>query len=303
MTKSHLNTRPDNNIQNTSHQDSPATSFLQLCQEFASLDDGDGDTFGLSGEAIEMFRSDVVPKLMLVHSERLQEIASQQAITPADEVGFLNSLLSTSLSESASFLKQLRQRRQSSQAELLGFLGDTARRLGALWDEDEGSFTDVNIALCRLHHFLRDLSEEAGHHTPSFSSSGHQPSILFATAEGEQHIFGVMVVAEMFRSDHWAVSCSPGASTEELCTEIAETHFDVIGLSTSQTDLLPGLKSQCATLRAASRNSDVRIIIGGVAAELAKGDPTAVGADEIVCKGDNPTAIGRDLIRLTAHAC
>ncbi len=303
MTKPNLNPLPESDHHASSRKDSPASSFLELCREFAQHGDANDGAFGLSGEAIATFRNDVVPRLMLIHSERLQEVAGQQAISPADETAFLNTLLSGSLSENATFLEQLRLRRRVSEAELLEFLGATARRLGTLWEEDEGSFAEVSIALCRLHHFLRELSEEAGHRPLPTRDASSQPSILFANAEGDQHIFGVMVVAEMFRRDGWAVSCSPGAETEMLCAELAETSVDVIGLSVSQVDLLPKLTVQCATLRAASRNTDVRIIIGGIAAETAKHDPASIGADAIVGGKDNPTAIGRHLLAISACAC
>jgi len=129
------------------------------------------------------------------------------------------------------------------------------------------------------------------------------PSILFANAEGEQHIFGVMVAAEIFRRDGWAVSCSPGADNEALCGEIAAQSFDVVGLSVSQVELLPALERQCATLRAVSRNPDLVIIAGGLAAETAQGDPASIGVDAIVGSKDNPTAIGRHLLAIPACAC
>jgi len=129
--------------------DCTATSFVDRCREFA--EQGTGDEFGLSGEAIEAFRRDVVPRLMLIQSERLQEAASHFRLSTADETDFLNSLLTQSLSENADHLERLRIRRRVDQAQMLEFLGATARRLGELWEEDEGSFAEVSVALCRLH--------------------------------------------------------------------------------------------------------------------------------------------------------
>jgi methanogenic corrinoid protein MtbC1 len=142
----------------------------------------------------------------------------------------------------------------------LNLFAPAARRLGDMWSADECDFTVVTLALWRLQRLLHD-------HAPQFDSEGAQPAdgrrILLAPMPGEQHTFGLFMVAEFFRRDGWDVVDAPVAGASDLLALAARQWFDVIGLSLSCSGKIPGMAELIRDLRRSSRNGEVGVMVGG----------------------------------------
>ncbi|MEO1015556.1 MAG: cobalamin B12-binding domain-containing protein [Pseudomonadota bacterium] len=172
-----------------------------------------------------------------------------------------------------------------------------ARTLGTLWEEDLCDFAEVTIGLCRLHEVLRDqsrLSEPLRMH-----AANDAPQILFGTACGDQHIFGVLVAAECFRRDGWRVWSEPATAPEDLAELVAKVAFDVVALSVTCGSYKERLVGEIAVLRRSSCEPDVKVVIGGrlFAEQPELGE--ALGADAFL--GDVETA-PREARKLLAEA-
>ena len=96
-----------------------------------------------------------------------------------------------------------------------------ARRMGGMWDCDEADFAAVTMGLVRLHRMLHLLDERfTMHHT--FSHAPLQVGrILLMPAFGEQHGFGLAMVAQFFRRAGWDVQCEQPATEAALAETLS----------------------------------------------------------------------------------
>jgi methanogenic corrinoid protein MtbC1 len=142
----------------------------------------------------------------------------------------------------------------------LGLLAPAARELGARWEDDTVDFTQVTSALLCLHHVLRAFS-------PAFQAEAARGAdgrrALLAPVPGEQHIFGLAMVAEFMRRAGWDAWCEPAASAEDLAGMLAREWFAVIGFSVSAETNLETLAGVIRTMRRASRNQALGVLVGG----------------------------------------
>jgi methylmalonyl-CoA mutase cobalamin-binding subunit len=86
---------------------------------------------------------------------------------------------------------------------------------------------------------------------------------LLAPAPGEQHNFGVMIVDHFLHQAGWEVRTLPVSSLEEIVNLVARDSFEIAGLSISCDAYLLPLEKTIATLRRASKNRDIGIVVGG----------------------------------------
>lgn len=165
---------------------------------------------------------------------------------------------------------------------LLDVLAPAARRLGDLWMQDACSFVDVMAGLGRLHEVLHAL-DSGGRISMAPAAPGHR--ILLASCSGEQHAFGLAMVAGLFRHAGWHVRQERGVSNTVLVQAIRRDWFDVVGLSASCEDRLDTLAETIRLIRRGSRNPDIQVLVGG---SLFTGRPelaALVGADATAFDG------------------
>jgi MerR family transcriptional regulator, light-induced transcriptional regulator len=160
----------------------------------------------------------------------------------------------------AAYVDALRARGTTVDTLLLDLLAPTARRLGDLWVEDLCDFTEVTIGLWRLEQLLRRLgsTDEAMVEAPQ---TGRRALLL--PAPGEQHTFGLAVVADFLRRSGWEVSSSTRSGRHDLTATVRRASFDMVGFSLSCENRLDLLAKSITVVRRASRNPSVGIMVGG----------------------------------------
>ena len=167
-------------------------------------------------------------------------------------------------------------------------LAPTARRLGELWQEDINSMFDVTQGLAHLQQLVRTFS-------PEFHEQGNHPlsnrRALLMPLPGEQHTFGISLVEEYFRREGWHVWGGPPNSFEEVVALVSSMWFDMIGFSVSRVPEIGPLKSQITKIRAAARNRNVTIMVGGRPFVENPDLVELVGADATAA--DGPRAVSR----------
>ena len=225
---------------------------------------------------------EVVPRLVLAG-----RAASECAVVAGEEVldaetveEFVEVLLVNDVVVATSYFEAIRARGVSLEALYLHLLTPAARRLGELWCADLCDFTDVTVALGRLQQALRELS-------PAFRNEveprQHGRRALLMPAPGEQHTFGLFMVAEFFRRAGWDVWGGPPASSHELTSIVRADWFDVVGLSVGCEGRLDVLNLAIRAMRRASRNRAIGVMVGG---------PVFVGHPELVASvGADATAV------------
>ena len=219
----------------------------------------------LADDLLRTIETAILPKLMLVeeHGTVLTKSGPDATlqIEPQLLEDFIDLLLDQSVTAGQDLIDRAFEQGVPLERIYLDLLAPAARRMGEYWESDQRSFADVTIGLCRLHEVLRHNGLGPADHFPEHSSK--RPTILLSTACADQHVFGVLMVAEFFRKAGWAVTCEPGAETLELVRIVSEQTFDVIGLSVARSHELKDIRSAIKQLRDASQNRDTKIILGG----------------------------------------
>lgn len=247
--------------------------------------------------------ADVIPRLMLSHGHVAMGGGSGPPPPPAigsDETReFARLILDHDVSVAASYVEVLRKRGASLEAVFLYLLAPCARLLGDLWKEDLCTFADVTVGLSRLQLLLRRLSAERA---DLARHGGDAHSILLAAAPGEQHTFGIIMVEESFRRAGWDV-CGVGASSiDEILYLVRRDSFDVIGFSISNDHLSDPVGFAIEEIRRASRNRNIRVLLGGRAVAERPDRALSIGADAIATEGREAASMLSRLIGETGGA-
>ena len=170
----------------------------------------------------------------------------------------------------------------SVESVFLDLLAPAARQFGTQWETDATDFASVTLAVGRLQQIMRRLGEDF------FNEGGHGhggESVLLTIIPGEQHSFGLSMVAEFFRRAGWNLCTGPFSSHRELTSLVHDHWFDIVGFSVSSDRRLDELKQDINNIRRDSRNRNVGIILGG---------PMMMTHPELVA------AMGADMVSLDA---
>ncbi len=130
----------------------------------------------------------------------------------------------------------------------LGYIAGAARALGAGWDNNELSMTEVTIGTGHLYALMRALRAEA----PMPRGGGDaRKRALFATVPGEDHGLGVTVAADLFRKAGWEVDLQLATDHAALIERARARAPRVMGLSLSTEARLGALARLVVALRLA----------------------------------------------------
>jgi len=142
----------------------------------------------------------------------------------------------------------------------LGLLQPAARLLGERWATDMCNFATVTLAMCQLHSLVRTYS-------PLFTAVPTGPvlahRVLLTPAGDEQHSFGCVMLSEFLRREGCDVTLGPFAGARGLQSAVRHGSFTIVGFSLSCESKLGALAKQIATVRRASKNPAVAILVGG----------------------------------------
>ncbi len=234
-------------------------------------------------DLIQTIECEIVPRLMLVHKSQDIEDSTPMArrtLAPADHDEFLRRLRFDTPSATLLHVEDLMARGVPRQTILLDLLAHAARTLGELWDSDVVNFSEVTVGLCQIHEIVRTLSARYEPQKPH--AAGPEPSILFATLCGDQHILGLVIVADLFRRGGWRVWCEGGADRRDLQAILRRRNIDALGLSRSADAPKAELADEVAALKAASLNRDLKVFVGGAVFAADARLAAEIGADAML---------------------
>jgi methanogenic corrinoid protein MtbC1 len=142
----------------------------------------------------------------------------------------------------------------------VNLLGPAARYLGELWEEDLCDFTEVTLGLGRLQQLLHEFSPV---HGPQRGINFNGRRILLLPSPGEQHVFGLVMVGELFRHAGWDVAGGPTELTLDLEMLVHREWYDVVGFSVGCDAGFQEVSAAIQVVRKASMNPRVGIMVGG----------------------------------------
>jgi methanogenic corrinoid protein MtbC1 len=216
---------------------------------------------------VRTVEAEIVPRLMLMRATpaRLNTpdlMADRQLTDDQDVVELTRLLLAHDVTVAGAFVEAIVQRGLAVQQVCLELLAPAARRLGVMWERDECDFMQVTLGLCRLHQVLHQLSS-AHRNTTEQEAREHARRALIVPLPGEQHTFGVIMVSQFFRVAGWSVCNEFPRASDELADLVRDSWFAVAGLSVGSEVQLQGITDAIKTIRRASRNKAICVLVGG----------------------------------------
>lgn len=242
---------------------------------------------------------EILPRLMLAHRRAPRGAAAGRGPTPAEIAAFSAMLLAPGPVDIDAQVAALRDGGLPLPRLLLDLLAPAARHLGALWEEDACDFLAVTEGLGRLQAIGRRVCAQL--EDDSVAPAGR--SILLLPCPGETHLFGLSIVASFFREAGWDVTIACPGPDGDAVAPVREGWFDVVGLSLSCEVFLPALAAVVPALRGASRNPDLRVIVGGPLFARGGADAHGVGADACAPDGRQAPRVAGALLDRRALAC
>jgi methanogenic corrinoid protein MtbC1 len=250
---------------------------------------------------VRTIEGEIVPRLVVSrHVVRTTGPASSGPCRAPDDVDvkeLVRLLLAHDATVASAYVEAVRHRGASLEAVCLKLLAPAARELGLLWEEDECDFMQVTVGLCRLHQLLRELS-------PEFSceeiDSQIERRILLAPIPGEQHTFGITLVAQFLRRAGWDVWHEFPSADTDILEVLRENWFSVVGLSVGNETRLNDVAKIIGQIRRISRNRALGVLVGGPLL-VAKPEIVAwLGADATAADGEEAVARAEQLSRRQA---
>lgn len=210
---------------------------------------------------VKTIEGKILPHIIEQHLESsIPEDLLAKAIVDEKRIAELTNLvLQEDARTSVNYVKAIHTSGTSLEDIYLLLLSPVARKLGAMWESDESSFTEVTIALWRIKQLMYDLS-------PIFQQYAEQnktgSSIMLVPLPGSQHNLGLFMVSEFFARAGWRIWGELAATEDEIIAMAANEWFDVVGLSASVREQFPQLKELIKSIKAKSKNPHVGVIIG-----------------------------------------
>jgi MerR family transcriptional regulator, light-induced transcriptional regulator len=245
---------------------------------------------------VRTIEGEIVPRLVMARRvPRAPETVRPEGNLGPDSLDvneLVRLLLAHDVSVASAYIETVRQRGATLELVCLELLAPAARLLGLMWERDECDFMQVTVGLCRLHQLLRELSPEFRTEDEEAAAQNRNlRRILLVPCPGDQHTFGISLVAQFLRRAGWDVWHEfPAASADIL--EIVSNHWlAVVGLSVGNEAQLEEVSAMIRAIRGVSRNRAVGVLVGG---PVLVGRPElalSVGADATAA--DGPQAVLR----------
>lgn len=235
---------------------------------------------------------EIVPRLVLAHRQRAQALAQGSALPApvhSDDVrGFTDLVLGQNPDAAGAHVQSLMQQGIALEDIYLKLISPAARYLKFQWLEDERDFAEVTLGLWRLQQVLREFS--AAFRNDPQKATGLRA--LLTPGPTEPHdfgylMFGLVLLGEFFRRDGWDTWIEPKSASPELSKTIHNEWFDVVEFLVSGDKSLDELAATIKTVRKASLNRSLGVIVCG---------PMFIEHPELVLLvgGDMPAADPRD---------
>jgi MerR family transcriptional regulator, light-induced transcriptional regulator len=263
------------------------------CDGFARCDtDTSG---GSSPEKLALIiEQEIVPRLMLMHQMREQPAVkrrrSKAAIGPRILETFTKLITADDADAVKAFIADRIERGASGSSLCLELLAPTARRLGELWESDAVDFVTVTIAIKRLHALLNLLRAP-----PAVEPGFGGRFVLLTPVPGDDHSFGLAIVAEFFRASGWHVTGSGLLARHEISAAIETRSFSAIGFSLGSEVLRDELTALIDNVRRRSLNPKIAVLVGGPIFAVHPDWVRQVGADAYAADAKAAVAVAEQL--------
>ena len=203
---------------------------------------------------------DVIPQLLKAYARPVVPAVAPLLVTTAHVTGLVGLVLARGEPEAVAFVEAMHDQGAPAESLYLDLLAPAARRLGEMWENDTCDFTEVTIGLWRLQNAMRELSPSFLR-SPEIRTNG--PRVLLVPLPGEMHTFGLSMVYEFFRRAGWNAWSGPVAGSADLRAMVRREWVEVIGFSLACDDKLDVVRAEIRSVRSASQNPALGVLVGG----------------------------------------
>ena len=211
-----------------------------------------------------LVEAEILPRLALARAaspSRSGEAEAAGVTTENDTLELVRLLMGNEDGGAWTFIELLEVRGATPASLYLGVVTQAARRLGELWEDDRCDFAQVTIGLGRLQQVVRALAPNF--QLAAVGPAGHASSVLLLPAPGEQHTFGLIILAEFFQREGWHVIGGPISAGNEATATVRDQWVDIAGFSIGSLSRVDGLAARIQAVRTASRNRSIGVMVGG----------------------------------------
>ena len=225
-------------------------------------------------ELVRAIRANAIPRLFAAYGDAPRIEPGRIALEDIDR--FVELIGQNDIARPRAFLRDVQRRGVSWSSVLLELITPAARRLGCGWEDDTLGFADVSTASMRIEQLVLE-GERAG---PAYRSAAvADRTALLVTAPDDQHTLGIMVVADLLRTEGWHVSALLRSDPAEIVDSVRSAHFNMIGFGLSREALAGDLAELIAQVRRSSKNRGIVVMVGGRAFDRDPGLCARIGAD------------------------
>ncbi|GJE46854.1 cobalamin B12-binding domain-containing protein [Methylobacterium soli] len=230
-------------------------------------------------------QAEIIPRLRLLHPSVAVE-KPKASLKPDTELvaKFTDLVLAHDVSSVFDAFTALMSSGYSAEDLFLGLLAPSAALLGRMWDEDLCDFIEVTTGVARLQILLSLFRVDNG-----ITDVDGNRRVLLMGAPGERHTFGVAIVEQFMRKVGWEVSSGLASSPQQIAELVASEWFGVVGLTLSCETGIDQLAASIHSVRQASRNTSIGVMVGGPVFLEHPDLVERVGADASAV--DAPTAV------------
>ncbi len=246
-------------------------------------------------QLVQTIETDIVPRLLMAHAADVPADPEAAMPGPAEVAAFTALVLAEGVEALMATIDDYRARGVPLERIYLDLLAPTARRLGRMWEEDECDFATVTLGLQHLHGVLHACRTDF---VLDRYPAEEERRALLSPVPGEDHLFGIAIVAEFLRNAGWDVTDAQAASRREIADLVNRRWFAVVGLSISSESRLDALTGCIRAIRKASCNPGIGVLVGGQVFCARPELVAVVGADAAAADGRSAVLQAE---RLRAH--
>ncbi len=242
---------------------------------------------------VDTIERDIIPRLVRAHAPAAGEGEGEHLPSRAEVLAFTQHVMERDDTGIQQQLATLRNRGVSVESLYVHLLAPAARHLGELWEDDRCHFADVTVGMGRLQQIMRSLSTAFG--TEIDAPAGGRRALLMP-APGEQHTFGLSMVAEFFARAGWEVVGVMDPQAAGFEERVKEEWFDLVGISAGSSTRLDSMLSCISKVRRLSHNRAVAVMVGGPLFTTHPELVEQLGADGVATDGQHAPALAERLL-------
>lgn len=239
-------------------------------------------------------QQEVIPRLLGQRGPAIAEPVEPKRITEVHVAELAAITLQADGPAAIAYATALLDDDLSAETLYLDLLSPAARLLGQYWTDDVCNFADVTIGLGHLQQAMRALGPAFFGRAALAVPAG--PRAFLMPLPGEQHAFGLTMLADFFRRAGWNTWSGLVADSGELCAMVRAEWVDLVGFSLACDEMIEVATREIAAVRRASRNPAVVVMVGGPPFLSNPGLAAQIGADGTARDGLQAVATAESLL-------